>query len=82
MKLNIKKTSSMIFKFTNNFQFNTKFNIEGDNIYIRKKTKILGLVITDNLKWEENTKEFIHKNIHIRMCLLKKVSSFKEARKD
>ena len=56
-------------------------NINGVNINTLDKTKLLGTVITDNLKWDENTKKII-KKANMRMCLLRKVASFKPPRKD
>ena len=40
-----------------------------------KQTKLLGTIITDNLKWHENTKHIVKKSWR-RMQLLRKVSSF------
>ena len=71
----------MIFYFTDKYQFNTRLNINGANINTIEKTKLLGTVITNNLKWDENTKEII-KKANMRMCLLQKVASFKPPRKD
>ena len=81
MKLNKKKTNSMIFNYTKNFQFNTRFKINEEKIDIVKKTKLLGTIITDDMTWEENTKELI-KKANMRMWLLRKVSSFKPSRED
>ena len=71
----------MIFYFTDKYQFNTRLNINGANINTIEKTKLIGTVITNNLKWDENTKEII-KKANMRMCLLQKVASFKPPRKD
>ena len=81
MTLNVKKTNNMIFNFTDRFQFNTRLYIIGEKIDTIEKTKLLGTVITNNLKWDENTKEII-KKANMRMCLLGKVASFKPSRKD
>ena len=81
MTLNVKKTNNMIFNFTDRFQFNTRLHIIGETIDTIEKTKLLGTVITNNLKWDENTKEII-KKANMRMCLLRKVASFKPSRKD
>ena len=37
MMLNEKKTNCMIFNFTNNYQFNTRLYIEGENIKENQK---------------------------------------------
>ena len=32
--------------------------MEGGNLPVAKRTKILGTISTEDLKWEENTKDF------------------------
>ena len=81
MLLNKKKTSNMIINFTEKFRFNTRLDIEGEIVNTVEKTKLLGTTITNNLKWEENTKELI-KKANARLCLLRKVASFKPLRND
>ena len=71
----------MNFNFTNNFQFSTRLNINNVKIDTVEKTKLLGTVITNDLRWDDNTKEII-KKANMRMCLLRKVASFKPPRKD
>ena len=65
----------MIFNYTENFQFSTRMNINGQKIDTIEKTKLLGTIITNNLKWDENTREVI-KKANMRMCLLRKVAQF------
>ena len=81
MKLNTKKTNNMIFNFTDNYQFSTRMSINNEKIDIVEKTKLLGTVITNDLKWDDNTKEIV-KKANMRMCLLRKVASFKPPRRD
>ena len=50
MQLNEKKTKSMIFNFSKNYQFTTKLAVNDKNIELVKETKLLGTVITDDLK--------------------------------
>ena len=75
MKINEEKTKQMIFNFTNNFQFSTRTFINGKNIEIIDQTKLLGVVITNDLKWEENT-SVILKKANARMQLLRKCATF------
>ena len=75
MKLNKDKTKQMIFNFTDNFQFSTRTTLNGKNIETTNKTKLLGVVIRDDLKWENNTK-LIVKKANARMQLLQKCASF------
>ena len=53
----------MIFNYTDNFQFSTRMNINGEHFYTIEKTKLLGTIITNNLKWDDNTRETIKKQI-------------------
>ena len=49
--------------------------MEEENIEEKDKVKLLGTMISNDLKWEENTKELV-KKANARMCLLRAVSSF------
>ena len=60
MLLNKKKTKTMNFNFTNNFQFSSRLSIQGEEIETIRETKLLGVMITNNLSWDLNT-EFIVK---------------------
>ena len=55
MILNTKKTKAMVFNFTDKYQFRTRLTLKDQNIEIVDKAKLLGVIITDDLKWEENT---------------------------
>ena len=76
MVLNEKKTKVMIFNFTDNYKFTTKLSLNTANLEIVQKTKLLGVILTDDLKWSENTRELVKKAFS-RMELLRKVASFK-----
>lgn len=75
MKLNTSKSKYMIINFTNNWQFSTKLCIEGHDLAQVSETKLLGVWITDDLKWEKNTTELI-KNAYARMTILRKLNAF------
>ena len=75
MILNQKKTKLMVFNFTEKYQFGTRLQLNGDNLEIVDRAKLLGVIITDDLKWEANT-ESIFKRANMRMELLRKVASF------
>ena len=75
MKLNKKKTNYMIFNFTEKYQFSTRLDLDGDTIQEKENIKLLGTTITNDLKWEENTKNLVKKG-NSRMCLLRAVSNF------
>ena len=61
MILNQKKTKVMIFNFSEKHQFTTRLQLEDENLEIINKTKLLGVQITDDLRWEENTKFLVKK---------------------
>ena len=75
MVLNQKKSKIMIFNFTNNYQFTTRLSLNNENLEVVKSTKLLGVVIDDNLKWDENT-DYLIKSAYKRMELLRRVSKF------
>ena len=81
MELNENKTKVMIFNFTRKKQFSTRLTLNNKIIETIKETKLLGTIITDNLKWNKNTK-FICKKAYARMQLLQKIRSFTSNIKD
>ena len=81
MKLNIKKTKSIIFNFTKKYQFSTKLSVDDQKLDIVKEAKLLGTHITDDLKWNKNTSEIV-KNAYKRMQLLIKAAKFTKSKSD
>ena len=57
MKIKEKKTNIMKFNFSINWDFPPEVYIPGfkDQIMVISETRLLGLVITDDLKWAANT---------------------------
>ena len=55
MELNEEKTKTMVFNFTRRKQFSTRLTLKNQNIETVKHTKLLGTIISDNLKWNKNT---------------------------
>ena len=49
-KLNVKKSHVMIFNFTEDFQFSTRLYLENKLLEIINETKLLGTIITTDLK--------------------------------
>lgn len=72
MTISTQKTKAMIFNFTKNHQFSSCLQINGENIEIVKKMKILGCIINDTLSWNENSDNLI-KKVNSRMQLLRKL---------
>ena len=75
MILNVKKTKAMIFNFTQNYQFTTNLKLQDEVLEIVKETKLLGVIITDDLKWDRNT-EYLVKKAYMRMEILRKTAEF------
>ena len=74
-ELNIEKSKVMIFNFTHDYQFSSRLYLGGQLLEIIEETKLLGTVITSDLKWETNT-EMLTKKAYKRMRMLQKLKSF------
>ena len=81
MMLNRKKSNVMIFNFSKDKKFTTRIKMEGENLPVVNKTKILGTILTNDLKWEENTKDLV-KRANFRLLMLRKATKFTENRDD
>ena len=75
MKLNEKKTKNMIFNFSTNKQFSTDIRVNGEVIETVKEARLLGTIISDDLKWEKNT-QYLVKDSNKRMRLLHNATNF------
>ena len=75
MKLNPDKSKFMVVNFTDNYQFNTRLNIEGDNLQQVRETKLLGVIVNDKLSWHSNT-NFLVKKAYKRMIILHNLFEF------
>ena len=73
MMINEQKTKNMI--FTTKYQFTTRLVLNDQIIEILKSTKLLGTIISDDLRWDLNTANIV-KKANARMQLLRKVASF------
>jgi hypothetical protein len=65
----------MIFNFTNNYQFSTRLTLNNDIIETVDEIKLLGTILTNDLKWDKNTDNIV-KKAFARMELLRKLSMF------
>ena len=61
MKLNQNKSNIMIFNPSKKFKFTTRLEMNGHTLPVVNKTKLLGTIISDDLKWDSNTKELVKK---------------------
>ena len=75
MELNRQKSKAMIFNFSKSHQFTSRTKIESENIEVIKETKLLGVIVSDNLSWDNNTMQLI-KRANARMRLLHKLVEF------
>ena len=75
MLINEQKSNTMIFNFSKDHQFTTRLKLNDHTLDVIEKTKLLGTVITNDLKWDANCTEII-KKANARMLILKKVASF------
>ena len=71
MKLNNDKSNIMIFNPSKEFEFSTRIEMEGKILPIVKNAKLLGVIISDDFSWNENT-NYIIKKANARMVLLRK----------
>ena len=81
MLINQKKSKTMIFNFTQNYQFTTRLQLNGVSLEVIPKTKLLGVIIQNDLKWDENTASLV-KRAKARMVILQKLSEFAAPRED
>ena len=72
MKINLDKTKIMLFNQSKKYDFKPELSIEGVRLEVVNKMKLLGVVITDDLKWDENT-DFITKKAFSRLWLLRRL---------
>ena len=71
MLINQTKTKTMIFNYTNKYQFSTRLNLNNQILETVKETKLLGTIIMDDLQWDQNT-NYITKKAYAWLELLRK----------
>ena len=75
MKINQSKTKTMIFNYTHKYQFSTRLKLNNEILETVEETKLLGTIITNDLKWDKNT-SYIIKKAYARMEILRKLLKF------
>ena len=63
MILNQKKTKMMILNFTDKYKCTTNLNSKDENLEVVKQAKLLGIMISDDLKWDKDTEYLVKKSI-------------------
>jgi hypothetical protein len=77
MKINEKKTKVMIFNYSTDKQFTTRLTVNDHPVEVINSSRLLGTIITDDLRWDENTAHIVKKE-NACMELLRKVASIAE----
>ena len=75
MKLNVEKSKLMVFNFTEDYQFSSRLYLEDNLLEIITSTRLLGTILSSDLKWFENT-EMLVKRAYQRMVILHRLYSF------
>ena len=81
MKLNSSKTKYMIFNFCKSSNFQTRLYVQNNLFEQVRETKLLGVIITDDLKWHKNTKSLV-KRANQRMIILHNLVNFNVPKED
>ena len=81
MILNQKKTKNMIFNFSKNKQFQIRLIENNENIEVFNNIKLLGTIVTNDLKWDKIT-EYLTKKAWKRMQLLYSAAKYTRQRND
>ena len=81
MKINEKKTKTMIFNYTKKHQFTTRLEMNGEKLEVIDSTRLLGTIITNNLSWDLNISDIV-KRSNARMELLRKLDGFGVPKED
>ena len=75
MKLNVKKTNFLISNFTRNYQFYTRVQLNEKLPETIRETKLLGTVVSSELKWHANS-DLLTKRGYQRMPILRNLYEF------
>ena len=75
MLINEKKTKNLVFNITDKYQFATRLRLNDEMVENLESTKLLGTILSDDLRWDLNTKNIV-KKANACMELLRRVASF------
>ena len=75
MLLNESKSKYMIFNYCTSYQFRTRLVINNSLLEQVIETRLLGLIVQDDLSWRSNTESLV-KRAYARMIILRKLSEF------
>ena len=71
----------MIFNYTKNYQFSTRLILNDEIMETVEETKLLGTIITNDLKWDKNTSHIV-KKAYARMEILRRLLQFNAPQAD
>ena len=72
MKINKKKTKTMLFNTATTRDFTPKLNIENETIELVEEMKLLGVMVTSDLRWHSNT-NYITKKGYSRLWMVRRL---------
>ena len=81
MKLNDDKTKYMVINYCSSMQYNTRLYLESSLLEQVTQTKLLGVIISDDLTWHANSASIVSKALK-RMLMLRKLCEFKVSSQD
>ena len=71
----------MIFNNSRKHQFTSDLKLKGESLNIVNEAKLLGLIITNDLKWNRNTEKIV-KDANLKMRMLHIASRFIKNKQD
>ena len=75
MKINIKKSKIMLFNAAKTRDFSPEMIIENQTLDVVEELKLLGVIITTDMKWHSNT-DYITKKSYARLWLMRRLKLF------
>ena len=79
MMLNQKKTKQIMFNFNRGKQFTTEVTLKNEPLEVVNEVKLLGVIISDDLKWHKNT-NYLTKKANKKMRMLHLAAKFTKNR--
>ena len=73
LKINETKTKIMSFNFSTKYDFQPKLSVGANELEVVRSTKLLGVIILSDLKWNEHT-DYIVKKARKRLWYLRRLS--------
>ena len=74
MKVNTRKTKFMVFNNSRIFDFMPSFHLANEEIQLIEEMKILGVVLSSDLKWNANTHHIVT-NAFKRVWMLRRLKA-------